>query len=72
MSQENETIEVEEVVEEVIKQEEASKEFTVTIMISDKNLSYKSDFNEAETVFWLESVKALILKRAFDAAGENN
>jgi hypothetical protein len=71
MSQENETIEVEEVVEEV-KQEEASKEFTVTIMISDKNLSYKSDFNEAETVFWLESVKALILKRAFDAAGENN
>lgn len=70
MSQENETIEVE-VVEEV-KQEEASKEFTVTIMISDKNLSYKSDFNEAETVFWLESVKALILKRAFDAAGENN
>jgi hypothetical protein len=71
MSQENETIEVKEVVEEV-KQEEASKEFTVTIMISDKNLSYKSDFNEAETVFWLESVKALILKRAFDAAGENN
>jgi hypothetical protein len=67
MSQENETIEVEE-----LKQEEASKEFTVTIMISDKNLSYKSDFNEAETVFWLESVKALILKRAFDAAGENN
>ncbi len=71
MSKENKTIEVEEVVEEV-KQEEASKEFTVTIMISDKNLSYKSDFNEAETVFWLESVKALILKRAFDAAGENN
>jgi hypothetical protein len=72
MSQENETIEVEEVVVEEVKQEEASKEFTVTIMISDKNLSYKSDFNEAETVFWLESVKALILKRAFDAAGENN
>jgi hypothetical protein len=70
MSKQNKTIEVEEVVEEV-KQEEASKEFTVTIMISDKNLSYKSDFNEAETVFWLESVKALILKRAFDAAGEN-
>ena len=67
MSQENEVIK-----EEVIKEEEASKEFTVTIMISDKNLSYKSDFNEAETVFWLESVKALILKRAFDAAGENN
>lgn len=60
---------------EIVKEEEAQetpKEFTVTIMISDKNLSYKSDFNEAETIFWLESVKALILKRAFDAAGENN
>lgn len=56
---------------EVVESEE-KKEFSVTILISDKNLSYKSDFNEAETVFWLESVKALILKRAFDAAGENN
>lgn len=65
MSEENETVKEEET-------QEAPKEFTVTIMISDKNLSYKSDFNEAETVFWLESVKALILKRAFDAAGENN
>lgn len=57
---------------EEIETTEAPKEFLVTIMISDKNLSYKSDFNEAETIFWLESVKALILKRAFDAAGENN
>ena len=74
MLKENKTIEEVVEVEEVVveKQEEAPKEFTVTIMISDKNLSYKSDFNEAETVFWLESVKALILKRAFDAAGENN
>ena len=74
MSKENKTIEEVVEVEEVVveKQEEAPKEFTVTIMISDKNLSYKSDFNEAETVFWIESVKALILKRAFDAAGENN
>lgn len=47
---------------------EPTKEFTVTILISDQNLSYKSDFNEAETIFWLESVKALILKKAFDAA----
>jgi hypothetical protein len=46
---------------------EPKKDFTVTIMISDQNLSYKSDFNEAETIFWLESVKALILKRAFEA-----
>lgn len=65
MSEENETVKEEEA-------QETPKEFTVTIMISDKNLSYKSDFNEAETIFWLESVKALILKRAFDAAGENN
>ena len=55
-----------------VAESEEKKEFNITILISDKNLSYKSDFNEAETVFWLESVKALILKRAFDAAGENN
>lgn len=55
-----------------VSEVEEKKEFSVNILISDKNLSYKSDFNEAETVFWLESVKALILKRAFDAAGENN
>lgn len=54
-------------VENEVAAPEAKKEFTVTIMISDQNLSYKSDFNEAETVFWIESVKALILKRAFDA-----
>lgn len=51
---------------------EPKKEFTITILISDQNLSYKSDFNEAETIFWMESVKALILKRAFDAVAENN
>jgi hypothetical protein len=48
---------------------EVKKEFTVTILISEQNLSYKSDFNEAETVFWLESVKNLILKKTFEAAG---
>lgn len=58
--------------ENIEQQSEEKKEFTVTILISDQNLSYKSDFNEAETVFWLESVKALILKRAFDAIIENN
>ncbi len=61
----SEEVTQEAVVEEVVEQK---KEFTVTILISDQNLSYKSDFNEAETVFWLESVKALILKKAFDAA----
>jgi hypothetical protein len=46
---------------------QAKKDFAITITISDQNLGYKSDFNEAETVFWLESVKALIVKRAFEA-----
>lgn len=59
-------------VTETETQTEQKKEFTVTILISDQNLSYKSDFNEAETIFWMESVKALILKRAFDAVAENN
>jgi hypothetical protein len=44
---------------------EAKKEFTIEIKISDANLQYKSDFNEAETVFWMESVKTLILNNAF-------
>jgi hypothetical protein len=36
-------------------------EFVVEIKISDNKLSYKSDFTEAETVFWLEAVKNIIL-----------
>ena len=44
-------------------------EFVVEIKISDKNLSYRSDFSEAETIFWLESVKGLIIKNTFDKAG---
>ena len=48
--------------EEVI---ETKKEFIIEIKISDANLQYKSDFNEAETVFWMESVKSLILNNAF-------
>ena len=48
---------------------EAQTEFVVEIKISDKNLSYKSDFTEAETVFWLEAVKDLIIKKTFEAAG---
>lgn len=54
-----------------VNEAEPKKEFTVTIMVSDQNIAYKSDFNEAETIFWLESVKALILKRALEA-GEDN
>jgi hypothetical protein len=48
--------------------DEGAKEYTVQIKISDKNLQYKSDFNEAETVFWLEAVKDLVLKNAFEKA----
>lgn len=59
-------------IEEIAQEAEVKKDFTINILISDQNLSYKSDFNEAETIFWMESVKALILKRAFDAVAENN
>ena len=59
-------------IEELAQEAEVKKDFTINILISDQNLSYKSDFNEAETIFWMESVKALILKRAFDAVAENN
>lgn len=54
--------------DETISQENVSKEFIIQIKISDKNLQYKSDFNEAETVFWLEAVKDLVLKNAFEKA----
>lgn len=57
--------------EDNVQVEETKKEFTISILVSDQNISYKSDFNEAETVFWMESVKALILKRAFEAGEEN-
>lgn len=48
--------------------QDGPKEFSVQIKISDKNLQYKSDFNEAETIFWLEAVKDLIIKNAFNKA----
>ncbi len=48
---------------------EVKTEFIVEIKISEKNLAYKSDFTEAETVFWLEAVKDLIIKKTFEAAG---
>jgi hypothetical protein len=47
---------------------EQPKEYSVHIKISDKNLQYQSDFNEAETIFWLEAVKDLIIKNAFAKA----
>lgn len=49
---------------------EAKKEFIIEIKISDANLLYKSDFNEAETIFWMESVKTLILNNAFNKVNQ--
>jgi hypothetical protein len=48
---------------------EQNKEATITIKVSEQNLQYKSDFSEPETIFWLESVKNLIMKKAFEMAG---
>lgn len=48
------------------EKEEQKTEFSIEINVSNKNLQYRSDFNEAETIFWLESVKNLIIKNAFD------
>jgi hypothetical protein len=61
----NEIIETTELTEPV-----ENKEFVIEIKISNANLQYKSDFNEAETVFWMESVKTLILKNAFDKVNQ--
>jgi len=64
----DEIIETSEVIE--ISQPVENKEFVIEIKISNANLQYKSDFNEAETVFWMESVKTLILKNAFDKVNQ--
>jgi len=49
--------------------QEQKSEFAIEIKISDKNLSYRSDFAESETIFWLEAVKGLIIKNTFERAG---
>lgn len=46
---------------------EAPKEFKIEITISDKNMSYKSDFSEPDTIFWIDAVKYTILKKTFDS-----
>jgi hypothetical protein len=56
--------EVNEMSEEVTE----NKEFSIEIKISNANLQYRSDFNEAETIFWIEAVKNIIMKNAFDKA----
>jgi len=65
MASKKEEVTTQTVAEEV----QAPKEFNIGINISDKNLAYKSDFNEAETIFWLEAVKNLIIQKTFAAAG---
>ena len=70
--------EVNEMSQEIIETSEAievtepveAKEFVIEIKISNANLQYRSDFNEAETIFWMESVKTLILKNAFDKVNQ--
>lgn len=48
--------------------QETPKEFKIEISISDKNMSYKSDFSEPDTLFWIDAVKYTILKKTFDTA----
>jgi hypothetical protein len=54
---------------DVVETVEEKKDFSIEIKISEMNLSYRSDFAEAETVFWIEAVKDLIIKNAFNKAG---
>ncbi len=49
--------------------ETEEKKFQVVIEISNQNLAYKSDFSEPETIFWIEAVKQIILKKTFEDAG---
>jgi hypothetical protein len=51
--------------EEVTTPELEEKEFSISIKITNSNLAYKSDFSEPETVFWLEAIKDIILKKTF-------
>lgn len=58
-----------EIIEEIQANEPVeAKEFGIEIKISNANLQYRSDFNEAETIFWIEAVKNIIMKNAFDKA----
>lgn len=50
---------------DTITSEVEEKEFSITIKITNLNLAYKSDFSEPETVFWLEAIKDIIIKKTF-------
>lgn len=41
--------------------QEPAKEFKIEIIISANNMSYKSDFDELNTISWLEFIKHTIL-----------
>lgn len=45
--------------------QEVQKEFKIEIVISDQNLSYKSDFDALTTVGMLEAIKTIIIKETF-------
>jgi len=45
---------------------EDDREVSIEIVISQKDLRYRSDFSEPETIFWLEAVKSMIIKKSFD------
>ncbi len=49
-----------------VEQKTLPKQFKIEITISEQNLSYKSDFSEPETIFWIESAKHIILKKTYD------
>jgi hypothetical protein len=52
-----------------VEASEPKTEFAIEIKITNQNLSYKSDFSESETVFWLEAVKSLVLQKSFELTG---
>lgn len=58
--------------EENVVQQPEEKEFNINIKITSSNLSYKSDFSEPETVFWLEAIKDIVLRKTFQEIEEKN
>ncbi|CAB4143072.1 hypothetical protein UFOVP784_69 [uncultured Caudovirales phage] len=52
---------------EEVNVSEAKKEFKIEVSISEANVSYKSDFPESDTVFWLEWVKNVILQKTLSS-----
>jgi hypothetical protein len=51
---------------------EIKKEMKIEIVVSEANLSYKSDFPEPDTVFWLEWVKTIILQKTLNTLNQES